>query len=168
MRAISGKLPKDYERKRINAAVSSDASSLAPNKHDLARERLHGFAVLIARDVTHGRCAPIWARTRGQNLQNLAFDLKHIARTRWPRPRKFAACADDTASDRHGLDDQPHCDRRCMPSARRQPAKQRVTRDIFIQMKWLRIVLGSKGFDLTRIQRQCAAKTLRSSRKSLS
>ena len=119
--------------------------SSPPCEHDLARKRLHDFANLIARDVAQrSRCLDLDANAT-QNLRILAFDLKRIADTRRPRPPEFAARADDAAGDRHTLDDEPHRDRRRMPSARREAAKQRVARSIFIQMEWLRIIRGSEG-----------------------
>ena len=97
--------------------------------------------LIVARDVAQGRAASIWTRTRRQNLLNFAFDLKRIAGTRRPRPREFAARADDAAGDRYTLE----MSRIVIAAVRRKAAEQRVARGIFIQMEWLRIIRGGEG-----------------------
>ena len=74
--------------------------------------------------------------------------MKLVARAHRPRPAELVESGPDNAAGRPGLafDQHPHRHRGGVPAARREAAEHAVSRCPLVEMEWLRIKLGGKGF----------------------
>src|SRR5215472_12280521 len=94
---------------------------------------------------------PLRARARlgWPHLDHLVLNTQLIAGAHWVRPAKFveAGAHDATSGLELALDQEPHGERRRVPTARRQSAEDAVTGGIVIEMERLRIELGSEALD---------------------
>jgi hypothetical protein len=70
------------------------------------------------------------------------------ARPHQPRPFQYVAARADNAARRLelALIEETHGERRGVPAARREAAQDRALRGFLIEMEWLRIEFGGKGF----------------------
>src|SRR6516225_9159922 len=120
-----------------------------PRHNELGDEHLHGVATLVARLASDGCDAPVWTRPRRPELEDLALDLKHVARSRRVGPGDFTAGPDEPAGDgQAALHEQPHGDRRRVPAARHEPFKERRLRGLRVEVERLGVELPGERPDL--------------------
>src|SRR5262249_38155709 len=111
---------------------------------------------------------PLRARARlgWPHLDHLVLNTQLIAGAHWVRPAKFveAGAHDATSGLELALDQEPHGERRRVPTARRQSAEDAVTGGIVIEMERLRIELGSEALDPITLDADATWPTAKSSR----
>jgi hypothetical protein len=74
--------------------------------------------------------------------------MKFVPWAHWTQPCELSTGADNSAGRSHiTLNEQPHGERRRMPTAGRQAMKEGSARRFFIKMEGLRVELSSKRFD---------------------
>src|SRR5205085_824685 len=107
----------------------------------------------------HRGGSSVGPRPRRLDCHDLALDVQNVAGTRRQRPTDLSAAADDAAGDRQAAGDvQTHRDRRRVPAARGEPAKQAAARRLIVEMKGLRIELRGERLDLRFVDRMRLAR----------
>ena len=125
------------------------SSHIGTARHNqLGRKHLDDLTELVASLATKDGQATIRTRPRGSQFDYLALDSEHSAWARRLWPANFCAGPNDSASDGHTSHQEPHRDRRSVPSACDESSKQRPLGSLGIEMKRLRVKLLRKRLDL--------------------
>lgn len=136
--------------------LRSGGSGLPAGDEEIACIDLYGFAILIERRRPHPDQAAIGARFRWTHLEHFALHVQLIARTNRTRPAQFVETNSKNTVCRFELafHDEAHGERRSMPAARGQPAKDRSVGGVLVKVVRLRIELHSEGYDLILVDTQ--------------
>src|SRR2546427_8863993 len=101
---------------------------------------LNGLVVLVERRRSHLDQSLTWTRPRRPHLEDLALDAQLIPGPHGPWPAELveAGAHDAAGGFEVALDEQPHGDRGCVPTAGGQPAADRGARGILVERELLR------------------------------
>jgi Group II intron, maturase-specific domain len=129
-----------------------------------AAEEVHGFelqdhfALLVYHLAARTHYTPIGAAARPARLEHHESSCERVAWTHWLEPAQIVDAwrAQALARADHGVDQQPHVDRRRVPAAGDEATVDRAARSLRVGVHWLRVIRAGELNDAFGGERKAA------------